>query len=98
MTGINELSNKLRSALAKDSQVHGTLRVVADELDKIARDCWHDPAERFPNTKDGRGRDGPVIQISQTGDVYCTLWRKITTQKTWRWARINDVLLMPPTE
>jgi hypothetical protein len=98
MTGINEFADYWRN---RDVDPLGlsVCDECASDLDAIARECWHDPAQQLPKSADAEWSGGYVFRISPTSSLIERVnWRCVAAKNTWRWARISDVLLMPPME
>jgi len=72
---------------------------AADELEDVARTAWH-PVSETPTEADAGGYmvdPSCVLIINDGGEVGMAPWWSVPHHvRTEYWARINDVVLLPP--
>lgn len=101
MTGVNDLIHEwIRDGDYWAGGITGAKEVLGDELIDVARTAWH-PASQPPTQEDGN-RFGMVLYAA----CKCGEWH--VWEGRWHgadndtpsdcWARIRDVVLLPPED
>lgn len=98
MTGVNDLADRWKEEWVEDWETRYNVyecSECAEELEHVARTAWH-PVSEPPTESDGDDNGDVMLYDTHEGSVLKIPWDEAGVMGLeYRWARINDVVLLP---